>query len=223
MNCCQEAKYNKTFNTKVAVKEMAAYKKGGASKSTKKLIKSIIKQQNGSLGEKSLLDIGGGIGAVGLELTDKGLKSVTCVDVSTEYLAAAEKEVESRGLTEKFKFIIGDAVAKSKNLAEAEIVTLDKSICCYEDYALLVSTSLSKSKSVYGIVIPRDVWWVIAINGIGNLFRKLKGDSFRTFIHPVNQMRNLILRNGFREASFEMAREWLILVFVANEDNPKPL
>lgn len=218
MSCCAECStvYNRTFNAKMATRDMNRYKKRGPSNSTKKLLKAIFHGSGKASISKSLIDIGGGIGAIGLESAANGIESITCIDVSSEYQAAAESEVVKQGLENKFTFYTGDLVELSNKINPADIVTLDKSICCYQGYASLVETSVSMAQKVLGIVIPRDVWWVIWINAIGNLFRKLKGDPFRTFVHPIAKIRNIITENGFTELDSQRSREWQILVFQSN-------
>lgn len=213
--CCNQrfTAYEKTFSSKVAAKDLKRFKKKGPDRSTRKLIESILLLESSNLKDKSLLDIGSGIGALGFGLIGNGLAAITCVDVATEYLRLAEQESVSRGFRDRFTFIAGDIVDQSDNLEAADIVTLDKAICCYEEFKSLISTSVSKSRDIYGIVIPRETWWVKTINGIGNVFRKLTCDKFRTFIHPIDEIKEVITNHGFKEVSTEKAREWLILVF----------
>ena len=218
MNCCAECStaYNHTFNAKMAARDLKRYKKRGPSESTKKLLNVIFNRPGKGSNSKSLIDIGGGIGAIGLESVANGIESITSIDVSSEYLSAAEKEVVEQGLQNRFTFYTGDVVQLATNIDPADIVTLDKSICCYQDYASLVETSVSMARNIVGIVIPREVWWVIWINAIGNLFRKLKGDTFRTFVHPVTKIRSIITNHGFTELATQRSREWEILVFRVN-------
>lgn len=217
MSCCAECSttYNRTFDAKMAARDMTRYKKRGPSKSTKKLLDVIFSRPGNSGMSKTLVDIGGGIGAIGLESAAKGVETITSIDVSNEYRAVAEREVVKRGLEHQFAFYTGDVVQLSNNIDPADIVTLDKSICCYQDYTSLVETSVSMARNILGIVIPREVWWVIWINAIGNLFRQLKGDPFRTFVHPISRIQNIITNHRFTELAVQTSREWKILVFQA--------
>jgi len=214
MNCCSDYStvYNNTFNAKVAARDMARYRKKGASKSTKKLLKTIFGDQDGNKNLKSLIDIGGGICAIGMESSAKGVEMITSIDASREYRAEAEMEVKSRGLEKKFKFITGDAAELSGDIPAADIVTLDKSICCYSDYHSLITATISKASNIYGIVIPRDVWWVRFPNALGNLYRKFTGDRFRSFVHPIGEIQKIIRAFGFKEISEQSSREWKILL-----------
>lgn len=219
MNCCSDSNptYNKIFDAKLALKDFKRFKKKGPTRSTRKLIDAIVKSKNGDLKDKTLLDIGGGIGAIGLTLNEIESVNVTNVDVSLEYLKKAEEEVTLRGFKDRFEFINADFLLTSDNLSTADIVTLDKAICCYQDFQALVRTSVRKSKNVYGIVIPRNTWWVKSINGLGNFVRMLTGNNFRTFVHPVDRIKEIIIDSGFLNIYSETAREWHILVFVTEK------
>ncbi|MBE3039503.1 MAG: class I SAM-dependent methyltransferase, partial [Chloroflexi bacterium] len=58
----------------------------------------------------SLLDIGGGVGAIQHELLDAGVQNATDVDASQAYLNAAKEEAQRRGLTERVNFQHGNFV-----------------------------------------------------------------------------------------------------------------
>ena len=66
----------------MATKNLKQYKKKGPSKSTKQLLESISELSSHDLYGKSLLDIGAGIGVIGIELTGKGLERTTWVDIA---------------------------------------------------------------------------------------------------------------------------------------------
>ncbi len=78
---------------------------------------------------------------------------------------------------------------------------------------MLVTKSVEKSKKLYGIVIPRDKWWVKAINGFGNVILKLLGTRFHSFIHPVASIEQIIFEAGFKRGHLEYQREWMIAVY----------
>jgi magnesium-protoporphyrin O-methyltransferase len=200
------------------LRDLNRFRKKGPSKSTKILIDTIVRSQNRDLKNKSLLDIGSGIAAIGLTLNEKGSVRVINVDVSKEYLNKAEDEVTIQGFKDRFEFINGDFLDIAEDLPRADIVTLDKSICCYRDFKNLVQTSIIKSKNIFGIVIPRDTWWVILINNLGNFIRIITGNKFRTFVHPVDQIIEITKKYGFTNKYSQTAWEWLILVFVLERE-----
>jgi magnesium-protoporphyrin O-methyltransferase len=78
-----------------------------------------------------LLDVGGGVGAVIYALLQSRASVATDVDASAAYLATARDEAERQGLAERIAFHHGDFVVLAPTLPTADIVTLDRVICCY--------------------------------------------------------------------------------------------
>ncbi|MCP4361384.1 MAG: class I SAM-dependent methyltransferase [Chloroflexi bacterium] len=70
----------------------------------------------------TLLDVGGGVGAIQLALLQNGVRSVTGVDTSPAYLQAAQQEAE------RIQYLSDDFVDLSPQLETANIVTLDRVI-----------------------------------------------------------------------------------------------
>jgi hypothetical protein len=92
-------------------------------------------------------------------------------------------------------------------------VTLDRVICCYGDMKSLVAASAGKARSLYGIVVPRDRWWVRAGEQLGNLMRRLRGDPFRSFVHPVVAIDAAGRGQGLVPVSSACTFVWQILVY----------
>ncbi|MGH7710936.1 MAG: class I SAM-dependent methyltransferase, partial [Gemmatimonadaceae bacterium] len=81
------------FDRRVAQRDLKRYRRKGPSPSTRRLLSST--RLAGIVGE-TVLDIGGGIGAVAQELLDAGAARATLVEASAAYLSAARDEVERR-------------------------------------------------------------------------------------------------------------------------------
>lgn len=104
----------------------------------------------------SLLDIGGGIGVIQHELRAAGVTGITGVDASRAYLAMAREEAERRGYAGDARYVYGDFVALADGIAPADIVTLDRVVCCYPDMAALMDSAAAKAGRFLGLVYPRD-------------------------------------------------------------------
>ncbi|NNE35955.1 MAG: class I SAM-dependent methyltransferase, partial [Rhodothermales bacterium] len=152
---CQCKGIEDEFSGRVARRELRSYRKKGPRGTTRQLIDSVRAAANDP---KSLLDIGGGVGAIQHELAKDGLSSVTNVDASTAYLAAAREEAERLSLTAERSYLQGDFVALADQVSDADIVTLDRVLCCYDDVEQLVIRSAAKAKQAYGLVYPTVTW-----------------------------------------------------------------
>jgi ubiquinone/menaquinone biosynthesis C-methylase UbiE len=139
MNCCQRQGIESEFNQKYVKKDLKRYRKKGIGKTTRWLIEAI---QSAGIRESTLLDIGGGIGAIQHQLLRDGVRSASAVEISPAYLAAAKEEADRLGLEDHIRFYQGDFIELATDIPVADIVTLDRVICCYPEMPKLVEVSM---------------------------------------------------------------------------------
>jgi magnesium-protoporphyrin O-methyltransferase len=161
----------------------------------------------------TLLDIGGGIGAIGLELLKAGVAAATEVEASLAYVAAARDEAARQGVGDRYACRAGDFVALADDLPAAGIVTLDRVICCYPDMPALVGQSAAKAARLYGAVYPRDVWWVRAIRIAANVGLRATRNPLRLFVHPTAAVDTVIRGGGLVPRFHRDAGYWQVVVY----------
>jgi Methyltransferase domain len=210
MPCCQNQIYNDTFDGKLAQEEIADYRSKGPKKNSLPLI-NLLKKLN--LNEVSLLDIGSGVGAVIFELFDNGISQAVYSDYSASYHAAFQEEVKNRSLEKQTQSFVGDFLETHQNIKKVDLVSLDKVICCYENYEDLVNLSVQKAAKWYAYSIPRDVWWVRLAYFITGKIRILKGISFKSYVHPANEIEKIIVKNDFKKIHNVQNLEWQTVIF----------
>ena len=210
MGCCQCQGIEKMFDKKTALKELKRYRKKGPHKTTRMLLKAIQKK-----GIKGLdfLDIGGGIGAIQNDLIKEGAANGTNIEASKAYVEVAKEEAIHNGIAKKVNFRHGDFTTIASDSDSADIVTLDKVICCYDDMSALVGLSSRLARKIYGVIYPRDVWWVKIALPILNLYPRIRGSSFRAFIHPTKKVEDIILKNGLKHYYYATTFVWQVAVF----------
>ena len=210
MKNCQCEGIDQLFSDKYARNELKAYRKSGGSKSTKMLIEA-IKDQN--LEKASLLDIGGGDGTIQLALLENGVSNSTVVDASEGYLAVAMEEAERQGVREKVSYHHGDFVEIAANIKPADLVTMDKVICCYDDMANLVGNSVALAKHHYGIVFPIDNAFSQIHDFFYNIWMRITRNPFRAYLHPTPAIEALIFKYGFQRSSYQRQGLWQIILY----------
>ena len=198
----------KTFGEKNAKHKLKQYLKKGAGKETKTLINAF---KNFNLKNKSLLDIGGGIGAIPIELAKQGVFGVTGVDASTHYLKIAKKEISK--ILSDVKFIEGDFVDLADEIPEHDIVTLDKVICCYAGMERLVSYSAKKAKKYYAIIIPREIFLIKLGLKLLNLIYLIIQNPMKVFAHKTDDVEKIIFENNFKNIFYSNTFAWQIRVY----------
>ena len=199
------------FNKGFAKRDLKEYHEKGASKSTSILLDMLKKF---GVEGKSLLDIGGGVGVISHELIAKGLDQAIDVDASSAYIQTAKEEAERRGHLDKMNFKQGDFVQLSSSIDVADMVTLDKVVCCYPDMRALVDLSSARAKQFYGLIYPRDNIISKTVMPIFNFFVfRLRGNPFRTFIHDSDEIDAIIRANGLKQIEHRKAGLWQVALY----------
>ena len=116
-------------------------------------------------------------------------------------------------MTARIEASHGDFVALAEAIEGADIVTLDRVICCYDDMRTLVAASADGARRFYGLVYPRDTWWLRPLFALGNLVFRLRRSSFRIFLHPTAEVEALISAAGLRPAFHRRHGMWQVSVF----------
>ena len=144
------------FSSKEAENDLKRYRDKGPESSTRALIDAIV--ADGVEGQ-TLLDIGAGIGAIQLDLLAAGLGHAESIDATEAYVETARGEAERRGFGDRVTGRVGDFVAVADDVATADIVTLDKVVCCYGDMPALIGRAAERARRAVGLVYPRQTWW----------------------------------------------------------------
>lgn len=217
MSCCEHCRdVGVLFSDKTAKKDLRRYRKKGPDKSTALLLKA-IRSAEIEIGQSTLLDIGGGIGAIPFELFDIGLKHAINVDASAPYQQVSRQEADRRNLSGRTDYHFGDAVELAPQLAGADIVTLDRVICCYPDPQALIPATASKAKQVYGVVYPRERGIIKVAIRLGNLWFRLRGSEFRNYLFSSQFIDTLIREQGFIRHKQEQTFLWHVVTYIRKE------
>jgi predicted TPR repeat methyltransferase len=179
----------------MAGRELNAYRRRGAVGDTKRLVGALIAEE---VEGATLLDIGGGVGIIGHELLAAGASRALDVDASRAYLAVATEEAERRGHADRTEFRYGDFVELAATIDPADIVSLDRVVCCYPDWQSLIGHSTEHARRLYGLVYPVDRWWTRLGASVGNTGLALFRQSFRFYVHPEQQIDAFIRAAGWR-------------------------
>lgn len=211
MNPCSQCQgIESMFDRSTAQSNLKDYRRKGAAKTTRLLEGAVIAA---GVQGRTLLDIGGGIGAIQIDLLKAGAATATDVDASTAYLEAAQEESARQGLAERVQYRHGNFIDLAPEIAPADIVTLDRVICCYPDMPALVNASAARATRTYALVYPRDAWWIRKGFPLGNIFMRLRGSHFRVFVHPTAAVEAILSGLGFRRRYHGQTIFWQVAVY----------
>ena len=214
MSCQQCCGIRQEFNSKEGQKELKRFRRSGPDKTTMILIDLLRRAiQESGHSRLTLLDIGAGVGAIHHVLLDGLVSRATHVDASPGQLAAAREETERRGHAALVDFLEGDFTAMADRVSSADVVTLDRVICCFDDMEQLVRLAGAKTEHFFGAVYPRDVGWMRFGGAVINLVQRLKRSPFRVFMHDPRAIDAVLRSTGLQRLSEQRTAGWEAVVY----------
>lgn len=211
MDCDQCQGIEAKFNQKYVAKKYIKYSQDGPKKTTLCLLEAL---QSENIQGMTLLDIGGGLGDIQHALLKSGVSSAVNVEGSEAYVEACQAEAARQGHANRIRHLHGDFVKMASEIPRADIVTLDRVICCYPDMPQLVRLSAQKALRFYGAVYPRDAWWVkLAMQIYYNLRYVLQNNPMRNFVHPTKEVEAIVRENGLNRHFYREMGPWQVVVF----------
>jgi SAM-dependent methyltransferase len=198
------------FGPRIARWDLRRYQRRGPASITRLLLAELRRWPLAGL---QLLDVGSGIGAIAAELAGDGLAGATLADASPAYLEVARHHVGPRYASRPVQFVLGDFTVTGAALPDADIVTLDRVVCCYPDVDALLRLAAARSRRLLAFTYPRDKWFVRAVFVLENSWHRLLGRSFRVFVHSPQRMASVLEAAGFVRAAHRETLPWALDLF----------
>jgi len=211
MNCCcpHSVSANRLFSF-FARRYRKRFTRKGFEPSQKQLLTGL---QRAGYGGKTVLEIGSGVGHLHQTLLEQGAQAAVGIDLASSMIEEAEAWALERGLSDRARYYQADFMNMEEVLEAADVVILDKVVCCYPDADGLVHKSLSNTRQVYGLTYPRDRWYVRAGIAFGAFLMKLLRSDFRPYLHDPIQVEQWITASGFEKIYAANTLIWLTQVF----------
>jgi hypothetical protein len=209
--CCEPRVYERIFGASQARRDARRYRRRGLGRTSRDLV-----ELAGDVAGASILEVGGGVGAIQLELLAAGAARATDVELSGEYEGEAQKLLTERGLSERVERRVGDFVAEPAE--PHDVVVMHRVVCCYPDVDALVGTAASRAERRLVLTYPQERWWTRAGARLLNVSLRLFGSRFRVFVHPVRRVTAAAAEGGL--APGERRRRGILWESVAYERSP---
>jgi magnesium-protoporphyrin O-methyltransferase len=187
MTCCARCAAGEQFDDRIARRDLRRFRRRGPDAPTQRLIQGVLSRPVPA--EASLLDIGGGVGAIHHALLDHGFANATHLDASQAYLTVAAHEAQRAGHGTRVQFRLAEFPQEAASVLAADVVTLDRVVCCNPDYVAMLGAAASHARRLLAFSYPRSRllirMMVATANGCRRLFRR----PFRAYVHPPAAMR----------------------------------
>jgi magnesium-protoporphyrin O-methyltransferase len=196
--CCARDGQEELFGEKTAAHDAQKYRRRGPDSMARSLAR-----RAGARGVEgaSVLEIGGGIGQVALELLKAGAASAEVVELLPEYEPFVRELASEAGVGERMAFRTADLVADPAAAAPVDLVVMNKVVCCTPDGITLAGVAASLARRTLVLSFPREVWWARTGLATVNLYLRLRRRRFRVFVHPQAALEGAAEAHGLARAS----------------------
>ena len=208
MDCC--CGYERIFGARTARHDARRYRKRGPKQTQASVIRLL--RERGVQGVE-VLEIGGGIGAIQIELLRAGAARTTNVELSPGYEAEAAKLLSESGLEERAERLLGDLVTDPDLVPPADAVVLERVLCCYPDLPGLLGAAAGRARRSLVATYPRRNAASRAFARAANLILHLFGGGFRVFVHDPAEIERIALAHGLQRTALRRGRVWEVAAF----------
>jgi SAM-dependent methyltransferase len=210
MDACGCDEFASIFDPAEADRDLQRYRRSGPDRTTRLLL-DLIRPYAGR--GSTVLDVGGGIGVIDHELLRAGAGHAVLVDASPAFLAVARQLARERNALDRIELVAGDFVRLAGEIDAADVVTLDRVVCCYPDVEGLLSRSAERARVVLGLVLPRDRWIIRLGLRVINLTFRLRRKAYRAYAHPNRRVDELVAAAGLRPVAEAGTFYWRVVAY----------
>jgi magnesium-protoporphyrin O-methyltransferase len=205
--CCSPKGYRWVFSERSARAEARRYRRRGLDGTSRQIV-DFLKTQG--VEGKTVLEVGGGIGAIQIELLKAGATRAFSVELTPTYEDVAARLLRDQGLSERVERRVMDFAEAAAEVDDADIVVLNRVICCYPDMPRLTAAAAHHASQILVISYPRRTWWTRLGLGLSNGVMFLLRREFHVFVHPPQQITATVRREGLEPVMNRQGPLWTV-------------
>lgn len=218
MSCCSAKGCDEFFTDRVAHRDADRYRSKGLDKNARRLVDTVRRR---GIDGGTVLEVGGGIGAIQLELLQAGAARTENIELSTAYEPYAAELLRTSGLEGRVERRLLDFADTAEAVDAADVVVLHKVVCCYPDYEALVGAAAAHAKRQLVLTYPRRSWWTRFGFTAANLLERVRRKSFRAYVHPPAAMIAVARAHGLELTTSHRGPLWEFCGLERNNTPPE--
>jgi hypothetical protein len=158
----------------------------------------------------TVLEIGGGVGEIQIELLKAGAAHAVNLELSPAYDEEAERLLREAALEGRADRRLHDIAVDPEGVEPADVVLLHRVVCCYPDYERLLEAAAQRARRFLVFSYPpRNVLSRLIVNA-ENLVFKLLRKEYRSFTHPPAAMLGVLAERGLRRTFTHHTLVWQV-------------
>jgi magnesium-protoporphyrin O-methyltransferase len=185
VECCGGEGYQKTFTDRFARRTAKGFRARGLDATRRRLVEFLAAR---GIDGATVLEIGGGVGELQVELLGRGAATATNLELAASYEDEAARLLEEAGLTGRVERRFVDIAQEPGEVPEADLVVLHRVVCCYPDYEALLSAAGGHARRLLVFSFPTGNRLTRLAIGLENLQRRVRRNDFRAFVHPPERL-----------------------------------
>ncbi len=157
-DCCSPKGYRWVFSERSARAEAKRYRRKGLDSTSRRIVDFLVAH---GVKDRTVLEVGGGIGAIQIELLKAGASRTTSVELTPTYEEVAQGLLEDAGLADR----------------------VDRKLL---DFA--AGAAAGHTRQVLVISYPKYTWWTRIGLGLSNVALQLLRREFHIFVHRPDRI-----------------------------------
>lgn len=205
--CCDARGCDGFFDERLARRAAERYRRRGLDRVSRRVVELASR---GRVGGSSVLEVGGGVGELQVELLQRSAASAVNLELSPAYGGEAVRLLREHALEARGEWRLHDLAADPTPVEPADLVVLNRVVCCYPDALQLVAAAAARTRRLLVLSYPRRNALTRAFVAAQNLGFRLRGREFRTFTHPPRELVAAAEAEGLRLAGEHRGAIWLV-------------
>jgi 2-polyprenyl-3-methyl-5-hydroxy-6-metoxy-1,4-benzoquinol methylase len=209
-DCCSPTGYRWAFSERRARREARRYELRGLDALSRRIVELLKLQGVDGL---TLLEVGGGVGAMQIELLKAGVTRAVSIEMTPTYETAAGDLLRRAGLEDRVERKLTDFAEAAADVDAADIVIMNRVICCYPDMPKLAGAAAAHTRQVLVLSFPRETWWTRLGLSLANLVLRIARRGFQVFVHRPERILATAEDNGLTATLNQAGVFWQVTAF----------
>jgi 16S rRNA G966 N2-methylase RsmD len=205
--CCNSRGCDKFFTPRLARRAAKRYRKKGLDPTARRMVDFL---ESRGIEGATVLEIGGGVGEIQIELLKAGAQRAVSLELSPAYDEQAERLLQEAALEGRVDRRLHDIAVDPDGVEPADIVLMHRVVCCYPDYERLLGAAAQRTRRLLVFSYPpRNALSRLIVSTENFVFRLLRKE-YRSFTHPPAAMMSVLTERGLRRTFARHTLVWQV-------------
>jgi magnesium-protoporphyrin O-methyltransferase len=206
-SCCNPRGCDAFFGRRFARRMAKRYRKRGLDETARRIVEFL---EAAGIEGATVLEIGGGVGEIQIELLKRGARRTVNLELSAAYEGEARALLAEAGFADRVERRRVDIAVAPDSVDAADAVVLHRVVCCYPDYERLLGAAAGHAGRLLVFSYPRRNPLLRLFVAGQNLAFRVMRKEFRTFAHPPAAMLDVLQARGLDPTYAHKRRVWQV-------------